>query len=121
MAPVEIDWSSAEVADGELTVQLSQPPSSAWRKRFRAVQAQLERAGEPWEQVRVKKDRLVVAGVEPGAEDDVRHFVESVVLQANAAERDEHDDEDEHDPGDRRMTEAFQAFAREDAGAAQDG
>jgi len=105
----EIEWASAEVSDGTLSVALSGKPSKEWRQRVESVVERLGRDG-----VEVKKGRLVVGGVEPGTEPDVRHLLESAVLQANSdlgeGEDDEHE-EDEASQADREMTAAFRAFA----------
>jgi hypothetical protein len=111
MARVEIDWSTAEVRDGELTVALSEPPTSRWRKRFRTVLPRLERSGEAWGEVATKKDRIVVGDVDEGAEDEVRHFVESLVLEANAIEAEQ--EQEQPEDADARMTAAFRTFAAE--------
>ena len=109
MAKTEIDWSTAQVSDAELVVALAPSPPPDWRARAKGAIALLERSGQPWEAIKVKKDRIVVSGVGEGSEDDVRHFVESIVLQANAGEGEE---AEEHvDEADERMTSAFQSFA----------
>jgi hypothetical protein len=82
----QIDWGSASVDDGQLTVALTGKPSSEWRER---VQSVLER---------------------------LRHLLESAVLQANAdlADDDAGGDGgagDERSDADQRMTDAFRAFA----------
>ncbi len=108
MAAVQIDWSTAQVSDAELVVALAQPPPHEWRTRAKSAIALLDRPGQAWDAVKIKKDRIVVSGVAEGREDDVRHFLESIVLQANAGESDE---APEHvDPADERMTSAFQSF-----------
>ena len=105
----DIEWSSAEVSDGTLTVALSEKTSKEWRERFTGV---LERLGG--DGIEVKKEKVVVSGVEPGKEGDVRHLLESAVLQANAdlgADEDEDEREDDVSEADREMTAAFRAFA----------
>jgi len=106
-----IDWASAEVSEGTLAVALTDKPSKEWRERVTAVAERLGRDG-----VEVKKERLVVPGVTPGSEAEVRHLLESAVLQANTdlgEDEDDGDDEpaDERSDADREMTEAFRAFA----------
>jgi hypothetical protein len=109
MAATEIDWSTAQVSDAELVVALAPSPPPQWRARAKGAIALLERPGQSWDAIKVRKDRIVVSGVAEGSEGDVRHFLESVVLQANAGERDE---AEEHvDEADERMTSAFQSFA----------
>ena len=71
----------------------------------------------------LKKHRVRVSDVDPGTEEKLRHFLESVVLQANASRG-----PDENDSGDRsdaeradsdddlrvEMTERFRSFAEEE-------
>ena len=104
-----IDWASAEVSEGTLAVALTDKPSKEWRERVTAVAERLGRDG-----VEVKKERLVVPGVTPGSEAEVRHLLESAVLQADADLGEEDSDEghgDTRSDADREMTEAFRAFA----------
>ena len=106
-----IDWGSAEVHDGELTVRLSEDAPKRWRDRFEAVLARLG-GGEG---VKAGKAKLTVAGVAPGREEDVRHLLDSAVLQANAdlgeGDAEASSEPDEADERDRSMTRAFRAFA----------
>jgi len=108
-----IDWSTAEVRDGDLTVMFREPITTPARERMKALVKRLQRPGEPWQRIGIKKDRLIVSGVADGGEDDVRHFVESLVQEASSAEADGAP-EPEIDERDRRMTGAFQAFASSD-------
>jgi hypothetical protein len=120
---VNIDWTSAQVRRGKLTVTLAETPSSAWRKRFRAVQARLQRAGEPWDEIALKQAQITVSGVLEGSEADVRHFLESVVLEANASDPDAgagqaaEGDDTQAPTVDTRMTASFQAFDTGDTSA----
>jgi hypothetical protein len=109
-----IDWSTAEVRDGDLTVMFSEPTTAPLRERMKALVNRLQRPGEPWQGIKVKKDRLIVGGIADSGEDDVRHFVESLVQEANAAEADGAPEPEQIDERDRRMTDAFQAFAPRD-------
>jgi hypothetical protein len=104
----EIDWSTAEVRDGKLSVELTEKPSKEWRERLTGVVERLGRDG-----VAIKKERLVVEEVAPGTEGDVRHLLESAVLQVNADLAPDEPDEpaDERSDADREMTDAFRAFA----------
>jgi hypothetical protein len=114
--PLHIDWSSAKVEDGELTVGLSDKPSKKWATRFEGVLQRLASHGSSPFGVELapRKGTLTVAGVEEGQEPDVRHLLESAVVQVNsdvATEDDEDEgDEEEHSERDRRMTDAFRAF-----------
>jgi hypothetical protein len=116
--PRAIDWESAEIEDGELTVGLTGQKSKDWRARFENVLALLDTPHTAWGEVTLVKDRIVVAGVEQGSESDLRHFLESIVIQANAdtrrgeEETEPQDAPDKPDP-DAEMTRAFRAFAAE--------
>jgi hypothetical protein len=109
----ELDWSTATVSDETLTVGFTERPSKAWVERLEAIVDRLQRAGEPWEAVKVKSKRVKVAGVTSGAEDDLRHFLEGAVLQANADFAPDADEECDDKPSetDETMTARFQAFA----------
>jgi hypothetical protein len=110
---IAIDWESAEVDDGRLTVGLTGEPPSGWTKRVGHVVERLERPSNAWDKVKVTKARIRVDGVRPGAEEELRHFLESAVLQANADLRPDDDEssDDERSDDDQRMTDAFRAFA----------
>jgi hypothetical protein len=110
----EIDWTTASVRDGRLTVEIVGEAGSEWSARLREVAERLDRPGSAWGEIAVKKSQLRVEDVAEGAEADLRHLVESAVLQANAefaAEDDEADDDGEGSEQDRTMTAAFRAFA----------
>jgi hypothetical protein len=113
----EIDWETAEVKDGKLRVSLTEAPPKEWRERAAEVAELLaERGRVRWGELSVQKDALGVDGIGEGDEADVRHYLESIVLEANAsvdggeAEDDTAADEDADSP-DRRMTDAFRDFA----------
>jgi hypothetical protein len=110
---VAIDWASASVKDRRLTVALSEPPSKAWSDQLERVIAQLRTTGRGWGEISAGKRKLHVEEVASGAEEELRHFLESAVLQANAdvPVEDEGDSEDERSDDDQRMTEAFRSFA----------
>ena len=113
---MEIDWSTAEVRDGTLTVALEGEPSKDWSQYAAGVLDRLRRGSEPFGEVEFGKERIEVASVRAGAEADVRHLLESAVLQANAhfaAQDDDQDDADDATAEDRRMTEALRAFGEE--------
>jgi hypothetical protein len=113
---IGIDWTSATVRDGQLKVALGESAPKAWVETVNGVVERLARTGQSWGEVKASKKKLVVSDVQPGAEQSLRHFLESALLQAN---RDlDADDEDEDDGGDedlsdadRRMTETFRSFA----------
>jgi hypothetical protein len=111
-----IDWGSATVGDGRLTVALAGKPSSEWRARVQRVLERLHSSGSGWGAIRVGKKKVTVEDVSAGSEGDLRHLLESAVLQANAdlADTDaggEGGAGDERSAADQRMTDAFRSFA----------
>jgi hypothetical protein len=127
MSDVKLNWSTAKVEDSKLTVELDGDLPSGWKDSFETV-ARLLAGSADWGEVSLKGKKAVrVAEVSEGSEERLRHFLESVVEQANAdhrpddAEPDEpgdQDDEGEHgddardEPGpDAEMSERFRSFA----------
>jgi hypothetical protein len=109
----DLDWGSAIVEDGRLTVGIDGHPSAAWTDRLKAVLERLERASRPWGKVKAKRTRVRVRDVQAGAESDLRLLLDSAVLQANSDLR-EHDSDDErgqHSGQDEAMTTTFRSFA----------
>jgi len=113
MQAIEIEWGSASVDGARLTVALTGKPSKDWREAFERVFERLGSRGSGWGDIELAKRELQVDAVEPGAENDLRHLLESVVLQANASIGAEPgDDEAEERSGpDEEMTERFRSFA----------
>lgn len=110
-----IDWSTAEVTDRALSVDFTEPPGKPWRKDFQGVVGLLGRDGQDgWGAIALKKGRIEVAEVAEGSEADLRHFLESAVLQANShfgtASAGPAADEDAPETPDRRMTATFKRF-----------
>ncbi len=122
---ISLDWPSAEVHDHELRVALQGEPHKGWRQHFKTT-VKLLGSGQ-WGELTLKKSHLRVADVTPGSEQDLRHHLEAVVAQANAAvAADEERDRGSAEPGDRapaepgpaaeneedaRMTAQFRGFA----------
>jgi hypothetical protein len=108
-----IDWSTAEVADGRLEVALGGRRSSAWAERLEQVLERLDRGGHHWGEIEIAKKKLRVDAVEPGAEEDLRHFLESAVLQANTdvPPKERKQSGGERSDADRQMTDVFRSFA----------
>jgi hypothetical protein len=116
-----IDWGSAEIEDAKLTVDLTGASSKAWKHRFQGVLTLLEIPHSRWGPVHLgKKGGIQVAEVQQGAETELRHFLESIVLQANSelpqpeeARQDTKEEThvDQEAQADRQMTAAFRAFA----------
>jgi hypothetical protein len=119
-AAPEIDWSTAEVNDGELTVEFAGVVPKGWISRLNALLERLGHTGsEQWGAIKVAKGRVRVGGLAEGAEPDLHHLLESAVLQANAdlVSSDADDATDEESPEqvrDGRMAAAFRAFAAGD-------
>src|ERR1700704_3462648 len=118
--PRHIEWASAQIEDGTLTVELTGKGSKAWRARFENVLALLDTPHTVWDEVRLNKSAVKVAGVRQGTEPELRHFLESVVLQANSDTQPEEpeDDAESDEDGkksevDEQMTATFNAFAQQ--------
>jgi hypothetical protein len=117
MSETHLDWSTAEVDDGQLSVALDGKPSPEWVERFETTVTLLNHGN--WEKVKLKKDEVRVRPVLEGEEDKLRHFLESVVLEANSAAG-EDDSADDAEPAseddsaessaDHEMTERFRDF-----------
>jgi hypothetical protein len=116
-----LDWSTAEVKDGKLTVTIEGEQPKGWKGSFETV-AHLLARGE--DTVKLKKGEARVEGLRPGDEEKVRHLLESIVQQANADHRppeDEQPDEDEAEDDevvvdlgasqpDHEMSDRFRSF-----------
>jgi hypothetical protein len=130
MTNLQLDWSTAEVSKGKLTVSLDDRPSDQWVARFERTARLLDHG--TWPDIKLKKGEITVKGVEPGSEERLRFFLESVVQEANAGEgpeeeqaaasEDAREEEEEAaedssqeaaDP-DAEMTERFRSFGGED-------
>jgi hypothetical protein len=113
-----IDWAGAEVQGGTLTAPMSASASKAWRERFGGVLRLLEHSNGGWGKVELAKKAIEVAEVQAGSEADLRHFLESIVVQVNAelapAEESPGKPDAPADPqerADREMTETVRSFA----------
>lgn len=117
MAAAHLNWAGAKVKDGRLAVELQGEVPSGWKKSFQNT-VRLLGAGE-WGPVEVQKRTVRVSGLVPGVEEKLRHFLESVVEQANAAHppKESEADEPEQQAGDDDegpdavMTERFRSFS----------
>src|SRR5438270_1483486 len=83
MSSVRLGWGSAEVKDARLTVSLDGDPPKGWKESFETTVRMLG-DGE-WGEVKLKNAAVQVSDVTPGSEDKLRHHLESIVTQANAA------------------------------------
>jgi hypothetical protein len=112
-----IDWQTAEVSDGELHVEVAGAMPKGWAKRVSEVLARLTPESETrWGAVKVAKRQITVRDLGEGSEADLRHELESALLQANAdlGAIETGQAATEATPAeqrDERMSEAFRAFA----------
>jgi hypothetical protein len=111
MDEITLDWSTAEVNDGTVTVELSGKPATKWVKHFDRTVQLLHRGN--WSEVKLKNRKIRLGVVSAGSEDDVRHFLESLVLEANTTiEPDEQQvASDSGSREDQAMTERLRSFA----------
>jgi hypothetical protein len=106
----EIDWASAEVRDGALSVTLTGSASDEWRNRLEAILSRLDHSGNPWGRIHPTKRRVKVDGLAEGDEDRLRHFLEAAIQQTNAdLAAPDPEPVDGGSDADQRMTEAFRA------------
>ena len=75
----EIDWRTAEVRGGALTVELDGELDKEWKRNFRSVVRLLDRDGDEWREISIAKQKITVAAVKQGAEEAVRHLLEAAV------------------------------------------
>ena len=124
MSEAKLNWSTAKVEDSKLTVEVDGELASGWKESFETV-ARLLAGSNDWGQVTLKKDKAVcVSDVSGGSEERLRHFLESVVAQANAdhapdeseAEQSDDGDEQDQDDGEKR-DKARDAEARDESGS----
>jgi hypothetical protein len=121
MAGIQLDWSTAEVSDGELKVGFSDKAPKKWREAFARTATLLSR--DTWELNEIRPGQVRISPIRPGEEERVKHFLESAVLEANTtivgedelfapedAEETEENDAARPSP-DEEMTARFKAFA----------
>jgi len=117
MAAPSLDWSSAQVRDATLEVAVAGERPKGWRKSAQRTVCLLG-SGDLGE-VSVGKGSVRVTEVSAGPEERLRHFLESVVEQANAGHDLPGDDDGaEAEAGseapagpDAKMTKRFRSFA----------
>jgi hypothetical protein len=112
---MNLEWASAEVKDAKLTVELTGESPEGWKESFERTVTLL--GDGDWGEVALKKGKVQVSDVAPGSEEKLRHHLEAIVAQANAAheeDEDERSDGEEPEGPDAEMTERFKAFAEED-------
>jgi hypothetical protein len=116
---LKLDWSSAEVSDGKLTVGFSAKPPKKWRDSFDRTMALLGHGN--WKTaLNSRKASVEIASVQLGDEERVRRLLEGAVLEANVTLVGEDalfndgyvDDDVETEPSaDEEITARFRAFA----------
>jgi hypothetical protein len=114
MADIGIDWASADVRDGRLTVAFTEKPPKGWTKRLEAAIERLAQHETGWSAIEISKKKLHIDAVQPGAEADLRHLLDSALLQANADTDNGGGDDDatsSRSERDQALTDAFRAFA----------
>jgi hypothetical protein len=111
-----IDWASAEVRGGDLTVPLAGEANAEWAERVQAVVDRLDRPGSAWGATKITDTEVTVEAVSAGAEEDLRHLLDGAVQQANADFAPEAQDHagDEPSEADSAMTDAFRSFAEDE-------
>jgi hypothetical protein len=122
-----LDWSTAEVKDSKLTVQVDGDLPDGWSDTFNTTVKLL--GGGSWGEIKLDEQKAEVNDLRPGSEEKLKHFLESVVQQANAThcsdEEDEHegddedrdeegDDEEQESDSDKEMADRFKSFAEDD-------
>ncbi len=121
MPAAKLDWTTAKVKDAKLTVAVAGEIPTGWRKSFETT-VRLLGSGE-WGSVKLRKRTISVAELTQETEEKLRHYLESVVEQANAAheppepasERGDAESTEGGDDGpDSQMTERFRSFAEAD-------
>lgn len=118
MAAIEarhIKWDSTQIEDGTLIVELTGPNSKVWNERFAGVLTLLDTPHSGWGEVRLTKKGIKVGDCQQGTEEQLRHLLESIVMQVNtdtdAQENGtERESESEPDP-DEQMAATFRGFA----------
>jgi hypothetical protein len=80
-----IDWGSAEVQEGELSVRVRPDPDFAFLKVFDMVltESPPPPGAAAWGQVQFAGGRIVVSDVEPGSAADMERFLDGVVREAD--------------------------------------
>ncbi len=126
MTNLQLDWNTAEVSEGKLTVSLDEKPGDEWVASFERTATLLDRG--TWPEIKLKKRQIVVKQVEPGSEEKLRFFLESVVQEANAEHGSDEEEDSGHEPEedaaseedspddddpDAEMTGRFRSFAGE--------
>ena len=115
-----LSWRTAEVRDGTLTVEIDGDRPKGWKATFHQTVRLL--GGGGWGEVSLKRGTVRVTEVAEGTEDELRHFLEGAIQQANAthvepedeaedrADEPDEEQEEDGDGADTRMTSRFRDF-----------
>jgi hypothetical protein len=117
---LRLEWSSAEVSDGTLTVSLSGKPPKKWREAFERATALLSHGS--WTTRLSQRGAAVrLDPVQLGEEERVRHFLEGALLEVNRTILNEDElfedsasSEGSEEPevsADEQLTQRFRAYA----------
>ena len=71
----DIDWTSAEVHDGNVVIALTGKSSKAWNDSFDGVLRLLGHGTGDWGEIAHDKKTITVQGLQPKAEGRLRHFL----------------------------------------------
>jgi hypothetical protein len=80
----KIDWASADVRDGILTLPLTGSVTPAWTGRLRELVAAAQPDADGWASVQVTREHLRVGQMRAGAGTGLHELLERLVDQANA-------------------------------------
>ena len=80
-----IDWGSAEVEEGQLSVRVRPDPDFAFLKVFDTVliESPTPPGAAAWGQVQFASGRIVVSEVQPGSAAGLEQFLDGVVREAD--------------------------------------
>jgi hypothetical protein len=80
-----IDWGSAEVQEGRLSVPVKPEPDFAFLKAFDMVliESPPPPGAAAWDQVQFASGRIVVSGVQPGSAPALEQFLDGAVREAD--------------------------------------
>ena len=97
----QIEWGTAEIDDGTLTVQLTGASSKSWKARFENVLALLDTPHSGRGEVSLTKKAIKVSGVQQANTDTAPDAPPP------------HEEEDEEPDADEQMAQTFRGFAAE--------
>ena len=119
----EIDWTSAEVHEGNVVIALTGKSSKAWSDSFDGVLRLLGHGTGGWGEIAHDKEAITVQRLQPKAEGDLRHFLEAVVVQVNSEvaepaseSQSQTEPADAQELEDREMTATLRSFGESQAG-----